>query len=146
MTAEDVAETLGVSADQVYRTARRFGLTYRRRWVPLTAREEKRIVELTRAGLNVAAIKDRLDVSRGAIRRIRKAAGLTRKGGARGADRVDHATHVKIARMHLVEGRSYGDICLALGVTRGVVAGAIYRARRQKWKLSARVEKEVEAV
>lgn len=146
MTAEDAAETLGLSTDMVYRTAREFGLTYRRRWVPLTAREEKRIVELTRASLNVTEIRERLGVSRDAIHRVRKNAGLARKSGARDGKRSDPATRAKIARMHIVEGYSYGDIAHAMGVTKGVVAGAIYRARRQKWDLRVRAETEVEKV
>jgi DNA-directed RNA polymerase specialized sigma24 family protein len=143
MTADDVAKTLRLSCDFVYRTTRQFGIKYRRLWMPLTAREEKRIVHLARAGLNDTEIKDRLDISKASIQRVRLAHGLEQRGRRMGP-KVDRATHVQIARMHIIEGHSYGDIAHALGVTKGVVAGAIYRAKRQKWKLRACVEKEVE--
>lgn len=146
MTAEDVAKTLRVKRRFVYKVAKDFGLKYRSMMLqPPTPRERRRIVQLAEAGMSDAEIADRLELRRHTVERIRIESGLRQRGAPVSA-RVGRDVHIKIARMHLVNGLQYGTICAALGVTRGCVAGAVYRARKQNWDLSEGVEKEVEEV
>lgn len=145
MTAQDVAETLRVSRKLVYRAAKEYGVTFRPARLKTTERVRKRILSLARMGASDEDIARRIGFSASTVERIRQRAKVRHNGGVIGP-RASKQMHLEIARRHLIHGHSYREIGKHLHVTKGVIAGAVYRARHNNWDLSASVEKEVEAV
>ena len=145
MTADDVAKTLRVRRTQVYWAARRYGLKCKPMQKRFTDKIRARALRLAKDGLSDAAIAARLGFAVSTVREARWKAGVRMKAGPKGPP-TTAAIRLEIARRHLIHGESYREIGRRLRVTKGVIAGAVYRARHNNWDLSASVEKEVEAV
>lgn len=144
MTALEAADTIGVSVSHVYGTAQKFGLPYKRRYPVPTNDQRARAIRLARDGLPDEAIARRLGLMLHTIERIRLAEGVAHRGAAINPQASKEQLR-RMARMFLIEGYTVREICKKLGVTRGSVTGAVYRARRQKTAPSARVKEKAEA-
>lgn len=144
MTAEDVAKTLRLQRRYVAWVARRFGLALRHARKRLDGRDYKRIESMARAKVSDEDIARRIGFSVDTVQSARLRLGIRMRPPL--APRIPRARQIEIVRMHLHGGYSYGQIARTVGVSRGSIAGMVYRARHQNWDLSESVEKEVEAV
>lgn len=144
MTADDVAKTLRLQRRYVSWVARRFGLKLRHARKRLDSRDYKRIESMARAKVPDEDIARRIGFAADTVQRARLSLGIRMLPPRAGP--LPRARQIEIVRMHLHGGYSYGQIAKIAGVSRGSVAGMVFRARRQGWDLSESVETEVEAV
>ena len=141
MTAQDIAETLGVKMTSVYWTARRYGLTIKSARHCVTDQECRRIASLAKARIPDHEIAARLHFSVITIRRHRHRLGLCSRSGTK-PSQPSQEKKEQIIKMHLRDGYTYKEIAKVMGITRSAVAGIVFRFKRD----SVHFEKEVEAV
>lgn len=130
MTADDVAKTLRVKRAAVYWTARKCNLKLHHERPKICEKVRLRIQRLATMGMSDEMIARRVGVGEKSVVKFRRLAGIEPRGRPpRKATTPED--RLRIAHMHLVEGHTYREISIRMGVTRGCVAGTIFRARRQ---------------
>lgn len=141
-TSRETANLAGCSRSYVQYLAKHLDLPIQHGCRRLSDIDKARIIRLSRMGLDVPTIADRVKCAETTVSRWRKECGIGR------FRHVDRATYdvlkIQIARAFLVEGLRTKQVMLRYNVTRGTVTGIVFRARRMGWDLSAR-EREREA-
>lgn len=94
----------------------------------VTEDEADEIVRLAEQAVHLAEIARRMDRSEQTVRRALKLRGVS---AVHGLDSVGPDVRDKAVGL-VGQGLSYGQVALRLGIRRGVIAGAVSRARRRE--------------
>ena len=122
----EVAEIYGISRKTVGDICRQQGVRTNR----ITAEKVREVVRLRGNGLGTKAIAERMEISASQVYRVLK------KRGMQGppVNRAYETPARKRAVALVAKGKSYKQVAKATGLTRNVVAGLVWRAKRRQEK------------